>query len=433
MLPPSPRTIRPFTPELPTLRHASPTPHINIQLSTQLDQLQAGRKITRPMLSIAHIHDAPPARLGPGHHLLYDNVIGKSTSSMALLVRIPKLKHKCAVPNDCLDSSAQIVEAIWPLSSVVCRAELGSKGVLPLRTFIQETLRRSRTSYSTLQVALYYLILIKAHVPQHDFTMEQPGDDHGVRALQCGRRMFLAALILASKYLQDRNYSARAWSKICGLSTSEINQNETAFLLAVNWKLHITEPIFQKWSDIMLRFTSNKPGGPGAIRSCSDAATWKAIVVQLTPELDNMDFILASPSVQARPCMPTSCFTSRPLAVLTAVQTTERPQNSILRPEFPLVRRSSLATSVSSISSPESMVSDTSSRSSPRSNGCSPVNRAGLKRCRPASIDYSVQGNVREILSGSYTKRVCCSTEFAAEFRHPSLLARPGMWAGILN
>jgi hypothetical protein len=34
-----------------------------------------------------------------------------------------------------------------------------------LRTFIQETLRRSRTSYSTLQVALYYLIKVKPHVP----------------------------------------------------------------------------------------------------------------------------------------------------------------------------------------------------------------------------------------------------------------------------
>ncbi len=163
------------------------------------------------------------------------------------------------------DSSAQIVEAIWPLSSVPCRSEMGSKGVLPLRTFIQETLRRSRTSYSTLQVALYYLILIKPHVPKHDFTMEQPDDAHSIRALQCGRRMFLAALILASKYLQDRNYSARAWSKISGLNTLEINQNEMAFLLAVNWQLHITEPIFQRWADIVLKYTPTQPPSPGRL------------------------------------------------------------------------------------------------------------------------------------------------------------------------
>jgi len=171
----------------------------------------------------------------------------------------PSLVRQCdrkvSFVDSLVDSSAQIVEAIWPLSSVACRSDMGNKGVLPLRTFIQETLRRSRTSYSTLQVALYYLILIKPHVPKHDFTMEQPDDAHSIRALQCGRRMFLAALILASKYLQDRNYSARAWSKISGLNTLEINQNEMAFLLAVNWELHITEPVFQRWADIVLKYT----------------------------------------------------------------------------------------------------------------------------------------------------------------------------------
>src|SRR2546429_6711035 len=151
-----------------------------------------------------------------------------------------------------------MVEVIWPLSVPSCRGDSGH-GVLPLRTFIEETLRRSRTSYSTLQVALYYLILIKPHVPKHDFTIEQPDYTHSIKALQCGRRMFLSALILASKYLQDRNYSARAWSKISGLNTQEINMNEMTFLAAVNWKLHISEPVFQRWTDIVLKYTTTHP------------------------------------------------------------------------------------------------------------------------------------------------------------------------------
>jgi PHO85 cyclin-5 len=200
------------------------------------------------------------------------------------------------------DSSAQIVEAIWPLSSVVCRSEMGNKGVLPLRTFIQETLRRSRTSYSTLQVALYYLILIKPHVPKHDFTMEQPDDGHCVRALQCGRRMFLSALILASKYLQDRNYSARAWSKISGLNTLEINQNEMAFLLAVNWRIHITDVVFQRWTDIVLKYTPQLPPSPGS--TCpviaAQSAEWKSIILRLNPELDNIASMSVSSVAQAQ-------------------------------------------------------------------------------------------------------------------------------------
>src|SRR5690348_10878551 len=152
-----------------------------------------------------------------------------------------------------------MVEVIWPCSVPHCPQDAGRPGVLPLRTFIQETLRRSRTSFSTLQVALYYLILIKAHVPRWDFTMEQRDDSPSSRALQCGRRMFLAALILASKYLQDRNYSARAWSRISGLDTLEINQNEMAFLLAVNWNLHVTEEIYKRWADCVNKFTPSQP------------------------------------------------------------------------------------------------------------------------------------------------------------------------------
>jgi hypothetical protein len=189
------------------------------------------------------------------------------------------------------------------LSSVACRSELGSKAVLPLRTFIQETLRRSRTSYSTLQVALYYLILIKPHVPKHDFTMEQPDDRQSGRALQCGRRMFLAALILASKYLQDRNYSARAWSKISGLPTFEINQNEIAFLLAVNWKLHIADEVFQRWTEIVLNYTPPpappSPDGTTVVVT-QQALEWKRIILKLNVELTNIDGLAPRPHLRSR-------------------------------------------------------------------------------------------------------------------------------------
>ncbi|KAI0894383.1 hypothetical protein F4806DRAFT_498165 [Annulohypoxylon nitens] len=209
-----------------------------------------------------------------------------------------------------VDSSTQIVEAIWPLSSVFHRQEMGPKAVLPLRTFIQETLRRSRTSYSTLQVALYYLILIKPHVPNHDFTMEQPDDVHASRVLQCGRRMFLAALILASKYLQDRNYSARAWSKISGLATQEINQNEMAFLEAVKWKLHITDAVFKRWTEIVLKHTPSQPPSSGS--ACSQIVDqqqkeWRDLILNLEPELNNIeDLIPLSPSaINFRDTTPT--------------------------------------------------------------------------------------------------------------------------------
>lgn len=111
--------------------------------------------------------------------------------------------------------------------------------------------------------------------------MEQPRDSDSAcaRAMQCGRRMFLAALILASKYLQDRNYSARAWSKISGLQTQEINQNEMMFLQAMDWKLHVTESVYHRWTDIVLKYTS----GPTAPQNPLDC--WKTLIPRLTPDL----------------------------------------------------------------------------------------------------------------------------------------------------
>ena len=125
---------------------------------------------------------------------------------------------------------------------------------LPLAGFIYELLRRSGTSYSTLQVALFYLILLKDQKAGLDFTKDQPKPlgTLACRPMQCGRRMFLAALILASKYLQDRNYSVRAWSKICGLRICEINENETAYLKCIDHNLHIKKDVFQNWSKIVL-------------------------------------------------------------------------------------------------------------------------------------------------------------------------------------
>ncbi|KAL4890702.1 hypothetical protein BDV59DRAFT_90002 [Aspergillus ambiguus] len=195
-------------------------------------------------------------------------------------------ERKVNFVDNLVDTASQIVEIIWPLSAVAHRSDsaTGCKGVLPLRTFIQETLRRSRTSYSTLQVALYYLIKVKPHVPSHDLTQDQSRIKPGCRAMQCGRRMFLAALILASKYLQDRNYSARAWSKISGLNTLEINQNELMFLKAVDWKLHIPESTFQRWTDIVLKYTPGAAGAPP-----TDGQSWRTVIPRLTPDLEEVD------------------------------------------------------------------------------------------------------------------------------------------------
>ncbi|RQM05746.1 hypothetical protein DH86_00004111, partial [Scytalidium sp. 3C] len=210
-------------------------------------------------------------RHGTAQHPRRSNVGSSRHKLPPSLVR--QRDRKSAFVNSLIDAATKIVEAIWPLSSMVCPSDKGH--VLPLKTFIREMLRRSKTSYSTLQLALYYLVLVKPCIPIQDFTMEQHSDDYSARALQCGRRMFLSALILATKYLQDRNYSAGAWSKISGLNIVEINQSEMAFLMAVNFELFIPGTTFQKWNEMLLKYTSPFPA--------ESSVDWKLIIESLDP------------------------------------------------------------------------------------------------------------------------------------------------------
>lgn len=211
-------------------------------------------------------------------------------------------ERKVSFVDSLVDSATQMVEVVWPLSAAPPTCRPSSSGVLSLRRYIEETLRRSRTSYSTLQVALYYIVLIMPYVPKSDFTKEQLTDCPSVRALQCGRRMFLAALILASKYLQDRNYSAKAWSKMSGLKVAEINLNERTFLAAVSWKLHIPDQIFKRWTEVVLRYTPSNFPAPcimGSTQVADERRSWKTVIPLLTPELDSVPM----PDAPLRPAM----------------------------------------------------------------------------------------------------------------------------------
>ncbi|KAF9939048.1 hypothetical protein BGZ67_010016 [Mortierella alpina] len=279
----------------------------------------------------------------------------------------PRLKLSIPISTLALvDTAAVVIESIWPQLPGSQECTQKQKG-LPLRTFIQETLKRSRSSYSTLQTALFYLYKIRNKVPgayikrrhsqlQHthhmlsasqpaaglmtppasplhlqniaDFSSVQGPDYFSLRSAQdskhvlpsplsstcsmtsaspasssgyspcsssssspttssptsssspasasasasssstpstsssssnqsnriiyCGRRTFLAALMVASKYLQDRNYSNKAWAKISGLSIKEINANELIFLKLIDYSLFVSHDTFIRWTALLV-------------------------------------------------------------------------------------------------------------------------------------------------------------------------------------
>lgn len=194
---------------------------------------------------------------------------------------------KSAFVETLVDSAVLLIDTIWPGECLV--------GGMPLRRFIEETLKRSRSSYSAFQVSLYYLICVKPRVLELR-KQHQGGCDCGV--LKCGRRTFLSALILASKFLQDRNYSMGAWSKISGLSTKELAANELQVLAAIDWNVFVPTSIYTKWTTILMR-------APG-----EDAFTWMRLVSVLNRELE-----VALPPTAAA----TTAHTVKPTKACTAV------------------------------------------------------------------------------------------------------------------
>ncbi|KAJ9631963.1 PHO85 cyclin-5 [Taxawa tesnikishii (nom. ined.)] len=75
-----------------------------------------------------------------------------------------------------------------------------------------------------------------------------------------------------------------------GLKVPELSMIERTFLAAVDWKLHIPEPLFKRWTDVVLRFTPSQlpPSLGQSTLSLDNKSAWKCIVPLLTPELDTL-------------------------------------------------------------------------------------------------------------------------------------------------
>jgi hypothetical protein len=94
--------------------------------------------------------------------------------------------------------------------------------------------------------------------------------------LLCPRRAFLASLILASKFMQDKCYSNRAWAKLAGLPAREIGRCERALGEALEWRLWVGKmPTFgvlsrsQSAGELFSSRASNGSIAPSDVRRCS--------------------------------------------------------------------------------------------------------------------------------------------------------------------
>ncbi|GAA6013780.1 hypothetical protein JCM10207_008188 [Rhodosporidiobolus poonsookiae] len=325
----------------PRSRTASVAPHQHAQQVQQPEQPQS----LHQWLSAPHSHPPSPALTPEGAapaHVPERTFVRRDDLTARAVQRAQEM---CAAPsqqvlnetglasekdkfvNGLVGAAVLAIESIWGTSA---SNSPPAAGVLPLQYFVREVLRRSRTSCSTLQLALYYLHKSRREIreavaradgargemvrleeqikavkrsagPTHHAYPSPPHSPADVDAaldgtteetvasfaalgqrftslveaqnspVLCGRRCFLAALILAAKFLSDRCFSARAWSKISGLSTLEVNRAEKELLKTMKYELFVGAEGFRRWTERLSTLTtppaSPVPAAPLALAS----------------------------------------------------------------------------------------------------------------------------------------------------------------------
>lgn len=122
------------------------------------------------------------------------------------------------------------------------KRSISKSNLLKTDSFVKYILKESRITHNTFYLSLYYLLCLKNNI-----YMKYKINNFLNKYTSCGRRMFLISLILSNKYLNDKSYDTRYWSKITKLKSSDIKLHEIHFIMTINYKLHITENNFHKW------------------------------------------------------------------------------------------------------------------------------------------------------------------------------------------
>ncbi|ORX80253.1 hypothetical protein K493DRAFT_412176 [Basidiobolus meristosporus CBS 931.73] len=160
--------------------------------------------------------------------------------------------------NTLIDETVHFIQYIWPNDSSKAQG-------IPLKVFIQEILRRSHTSFSTLLTSLIYLFRLKTAVAKRSQSLGHESTSNTHNQWRCGRRMFLSALIAATKFLQDKGINNMVWSSLSGLDIREINTNERIFLELIEYNVFVSSALFSWWSNLLISKIDNSANIGGLV------------------------------------------------------------------------------------------------------------------------------------------------------------------------
>ncbi|KAK9760871.1 hypothetical protein K7432_014679 [Basidiobolus ranarum] len=101
------------------------------------------------------------------------------------------------------------------------------------RASIEQVLLNSGASPSVLLLALKYIQRVTKNTQIQITGFE--------------RHMFVVAIILAHKMLEDDTFTNTSWSRIYGINFSELNTFEHSFFFSIGFDLFVSEIEFTQW------------------------------------------------------------------------------------------------------------------------------------------------------------------------------------------
>ncbi|KAJ1810277.1 hypothetical protein LPJ56_000016 [Coemansia sp. RSA 2599] len=176
----------------------------------------------------------------------------------------------------------------------------------PFQVFCYELLRSTQIAVPIVMLTLLYV---------NKFKQRFPGL-HGGSGSEY--RMFVVALMLASKYLEDNTFTTQTWSEVSHLPAKELTIMQREFLMALDHRLHVPETEYNAW---ITQLQTIVLGGSKGIHGIMLASPKhidipSPVELQVVPspmasqyhEPPSMDMLPTPPAKRMRPVAPAATF-----------------------------------------------------------------------------------------------------------------------------
>ncbi|KAJ2853065.1 hypothetical protein J3B02_003303 [Coemansia erecta] len=176
----------------------------------------------------------------------------------------------------------------------------------PFQAFCYELLRSTQIAVPIVMLTLLYV---------NKFKQRFPGL-HGGSGSEY--RMFVVALMLASKYLEDNTFTTQTWSEVSHLPAKELTIMQREFLMALDHRLHVPKTEYSAWitqlQTIVLGGSKGMYGiilaspKPVSIQSPVDFQVVPSPAASQYHEPPSMDMLPTPPSKRMRQVAPAATF-----------------------------------------------------------------------------------------------------------------------------